>query len=71
MFSPTLVDKCATLSATAATDRCFCWSKFPLAVISDSGRYFEIIFSLSPLHVAKDPSLIAWIRVSLFGQKRI
>ena len=63
MFSPALVDKGATFAADAAAGRCFCWSRFPVAVISDSGRYFEIIFYVSPGHVEKDPSLIVWSRV--------
>ena len=41
------------------------------AVISDSGRYFEISFSVSPGHIENDPFLIAWSRVRLIGQKRI
>ena len=41
------------------------------AVISNSGRYFEIIFSVSPGHVDNDPSLIYWSRVRLVGQQRI
>ena len=40
-------------------------------MISDSGRYFEISLSVGPVQVDKDPSLIYWIRVSLFGQQRI
>ena len=41
------------------------------SVISDSVRYFEISFSMSPGHVEKYSSLIDWSRVSLVGQKRI
>ena len=67
MFSPALVDKGATFSAAAVVGRCFCWSRCPFDVISDSGRYFEISFSMSPGHVEKDPSLIAWSRVRLVG----
>ena len=43
----------------------------PFAVIYNSGRYFEISFSVGPGHVEKYPSLIAWSRVSLVGQQRI
>ena len=71
MFSPDLVDKGVTFAASAAAGRCFCWSRCPFDVISDSGRYFEIILSVSPGHVEKDPSLIAWSRVRLVGQQRI
>ena len=71
MFSPDLVDKGVTFSAAAAAGRCFCWSRCPFAVISDSGRYFEIIFSVSPGHVEKDLSLIVWSRVCLVGQQRV
>ena len=71
MFSPTLVDKSVAFAAYAAVGRCFCWSRCPFAVISDSGRYFEISCSVSPGHVEKDTSLIDWIRVRLVGQQRI
>ena len=71
MFSPSLVDKSVTFAAAAATGSCFCWSRCPFAVISDSGRYFEIRFSVSPGHVGKYPSLIDWSRVRLVGQQRI
>ena len=71
MFSPDLVDKGVTFAAAAAAGRCFCWSRCPFAVISDSGRYFEISFSVSPGHIDKDPSLISWSRVRLVGQQRI
>ena len=71
MFSPDLVDKGVTFSAAAAAGRCFYWSRCPFSVISDSGRYLEISFSMSPGHVDKDTSLIAWSRVSLVGQQRI
>ena len=40
-------------------------------MISDSGRYFEISFSVIPGHVYKDPSLIFLSRVHLVGQQRI
>ena len=64
MFSPASVDKGVTFAADAAASdaasvSCFCWSRCHFAVISDSERYFEIIFSMSPGHVEKDPSLIA------------
>ena len=68
MFSPELVDTGVTFSAAADADRCLCWSRCPFAVISDSGRYFEIRLSVSPGHIEKDPSLIAWSRVRLVGQ---
>ena len=71
MFSPGFVDKGVTFSASDATSRCFFCSRCPFAVISDYGRYFEISFSVSPVHVEKDPSLIAWSRVRLVGQQRI
>ena len=71
MFSPELVDKGVTFAAAAAAGRCFCWSRCPFAVIYDSERYFDISFSVSPGHVEKDPSLIAWSRVRLVGQQRI
>ena len=67
MLYPALVDKCVTFAAVADAGRCFCWSRFPFAVISDSGRYFEMSFSVNPDHVEKDPSLIAWSRVRLVG----
>ena len=66
-----LVDKGVTFAAADAADSCFCWSRCPFAVISDSGRYFEISFSVSLDHVEKDPYLIAWSRVRLVGQQRI
>ena len=71
MFSPALVDKVVTFAAAAADVHCFCWSRCPFAVIPDSGRYFEISFSVSPGHVEKDPSLISWSRVRLVGQHSI
>ena len=71
MFYPALVDKGVTFSSTAAAVSCFFWSRRPFAVISDSGRYFEISFSVSPGHVQKDPSVISWSRVRLVGQQRI
>ena len=71
MLSPALVHKCVTFVTAAAAGRCLCWSRFPFAVISDSGRYFEISLSVSPGHVDKDPSLIAWSRVHLVGHQRI
>ena len=71
MFSPDFIAKCVTFSAAAAAGRCFFWSRCTLDVIYDSGRYFEIRFSVSPGHVEKDFSLIAWSRVRFFGQQRI
>ena len=71
MFSPALVDKGVTFAAAAAAGCCFCWSRCPFAVISDSGRYFEISLSVSPGHLEKYPSLIAWSRVRLVGQQSI
>ena len=71
MFYPALVDKCVTFSSTDASGCCFFWSKYPLSMISDSVRYFEISFSVGPGHVAKDPYLIAWSRVYLVGQQSI
>ena len=71
MFSPALMDKGVTFAADSSSGCCFCWYRCPFAVISDSGRYFEISFSVSPSHVEKDPSLIAWSRVRLVGQQRI
>ena len=63
MFSPDLVDKRVAFAAASAAGSCFCWSRCPFSVISDSGRYFEICFYMSPVHVEKDTSLIAWSRV--------
>ena len=71
MFSSALVDKCVAFASAAAAGHCFFWSRCPLVVISDSGKYFEMSFSVSPGHVAKDPYLIAWNRVCLVGQHRI
>ena len=71
MFSLALVDTCVTFSAASAAGRCFCWSRCHFAVIYYSGRYFEIIFSVSPGHVDNDPSLISWSRVRLVGQQMI
>ena len=71
MFSPDLLDKGVSFAAAAAAGRCFLCSRRPFAVISDSGKYFEISFSVSPGHVEKDPSSIAWSRVRLVGQQRI
>ena len=71
MFSPILVYKGVTFSAADAVGHCFYWSRCPFAVISDSGRYSEISFSVSPGNVDKDSSLISWSRVRLVGQQRI
>ena len=71
MFSPDLVDKGVTFAAATVAGSFSCWSRCPFAVISDSGRYFEISLYVSPGHVEKDPSLIAWSRVRLVGQQRI
>ena len=71
MFSPDFVDKGVTFAAAATDGHCFCWYRCHFAVISDSGRYFEISFSVSPGHVEKDPYLIACSRVRLVGQQRI
>ena len=71
MFSPDLVDKGVTFSPATAAGLCFCWSRCSFAVISDSGRYFEISFSVRPGHVEKYPPLIAWSRVRLVGHQRI
>ena len=71
VVSPILVDKGVTFAAAAASGRCFCWSRCLFAVISVSGRYFEIRFSVIPGHVEKDPSLIACISVRLVGHQRI
>ena len=71
MFSPDLVDKGVTFTAAADAGYCYCWSRCPFSVISDSGRCFEITFSVSPGHVEKNPSLIAWSRVRLVGQQSI
>ena len=65
MFYPILVDKGVKVAAASAAGCCFCWYNLPLAVIYDSGIYFEMSFYVIPGHVAKDPYLIAWIRVSL------
>ena len=71
MLPPALVAKVFIFSSAAAAGNCFCWSRRTLAVISDSGRYFEMIFAMSTGHVAKAPSLIYWSRVSFFGQQGI
>ena len=71
MFSPALVDKGVTFAEAAATGRCFYWSRCHFSVIYDSGRYFGIIFSVSPVYVEKDPSLIDCSRVRLVGKQRI
>ena len=71
VFYPDLVDKGVTFAAAATAGRCLCWSRYPFAVISDSGRYFEISFSASSGHVENNPSLIYWRRVRLVGQQRI
>ena len=71
VFSPALVDNCVIFAA--ATDAgCFlCWYRCPLDVIHDSGRYFEMSFSVIPGHVAKYPFLIACSRVCFLMQQRI
>ena len=71
MFSPDLVDKGVKFATAATVGRCFLWSRCAFAVIYDSGRYFEISFSVIPGHIEKDSSLIAWSRVYLVGQQRI
>ena len=71
LTNPGLVDKGVSFATASSDGGCFFWSRCPFAVISDSGRYFEISFSVSHGHVEKDPSLIAWSRVSLVGQQRI
>ena len=71
MLSSALVDRCVTFSAASDNGRCFCWSRCPFAVISDYGRYFETSLSVSPGHVEKDLSLIAWSRVRLVGKQSI
>ena len=55
MFSPVLVDKDVTFAADVAAGNCFCWSRCPFDVISDSEIWFDISFSVSPGHVEKDP----------------
>ena len=62
MFCPALVEKGVKFAAAAAAGCCFCWSRCPFAGIYEYGRYFEISFSVSPGHVEKNPSLIAWSR---------
>ena len=71
VLSPVLVDKCVTFASAASAGCCLCWSRCPFDLISDSGRYFEISFSVSPFHVEKDPYLIACSRVRLVGQQTI
>ena len=71
MFSPALADTGVTFAAAAAAGCCFCWSSCHFALISNSGRYFEMIHPVSPGHVEKDPYFIAWSRVRLVGQQRI
>ena len=67
MFSSALVDKCVAFASAAAAGHCFFWSRCPLVVISDCGKYFEMSFSVSPGHVEKDQSLISWSSVRLVG----
>ena len=71
MFSPDLVDKGVTFAAAASSGSFFCWFWCPLAVIYDFGIYFDIIFSVIPGYVTKDPYLISWSRVHLVGQQII
>ena len=71
MFSSDLVAKGVTFSIADSAFHCFFWSRFPLDVISDYGRYFEMSLSVSPGRVTKDPSLIACSRGSLVWQIRI
>ena len=59
VFSPALVDKVVIFSAAAATGNCFFWSRCLFSVISGSGRYSEISFSLSTGYVEKYLSFIA------------
>ena len=63
VFFLALVALGVTFASDAATDSCFCWSSWPLLVISDSGRYFVIRFFVRPGHVDKYPSFIACSRV--------
>ena len=58
MLYPVLVGKVVTFPAAAAAGRYFYWYRCPLAVISDSGGYFEISLSVSPGHVAKIPVIL-------------
>ena len=69
MFYLTLVDIGVTFSAATDTDCCFFWSKCTLALIYDSVRYFVNSFAVSPFHVAKDSSFIAWSRVHFLGSR--
>ena len=55
MFSTALVDIGVIFVAAVVVGPFVCWSRFPLAVIYDSGRYYEVIFATRPFHVAKDP----------------
>ena len=71
MFSPDLVDKGVAFSSAAVAGSWFYCSRFHLSVISDYRINFEIRLSVSPGHVEKDPSLIAWIRVRLVGKQII
>ena len=71
MLYNAFVDKGVTFADDAAAGCCFCLFRCPFDVIYDSGRYFEISFSMSPGHVEKDPSLIAWSTVHLVGHQRI
>ena len=59
VLSSALETKGVTFAISDSAGHCFCWSRFPLDVISDSGRYFEMSVSVSPGRVSKDPSLIA------------
>ena len=55
MFYPALVYIGVTFAKATFSGNYFCWSSFPLAVIYDSGRYFEKFLSVSPGHVENDP----------------
>ena len=69
MLSPALVAKGFTFEAADVAGCSLCFSRCLLAVISDYGRYFEIIFAVSPGRVEKFPSFIACIRVRFFGSR--
>ena len=70
MFYPDFVDRGVTFPAAVVSGRFFFWSRCPFSLISDSGIYCDISFSVIPGHVEKYPSLIAWSRVFVWLDSR-
>ena len=46
-----------------------CWSRFPIVVASDLGKYCLMASTITPGHVLKWPLLMAWIQVLVVGEK--